>query len=305
MSNLSDFVGSGGIRFPLAATNTSMGLADAAAMRRADKLPMEITTEGEYLELVSNVSVEHFSELSVSIWDVQIADVQTLANKISGVYWDKVDDKLYILTYDTVNELAQLASINTLTGSVTTLGSTFASILIDNAPELTNMSITRVVQGTGNLLVSITNATGQGSFELPIIGGSTTNVVSNILLGNVEPKLNCPYKIDDNLFLGTVGSPAGEGVAIADRPASKTVFAIVTDKGQTQVTPAVFEGGGSMGGYTLSSGAQSVCHIREWGDDVALFFNVSVIGRNGSPTYNKDDFHRMAIEVAVANGLRI
>lgn len=304
MSNLSDFTGSSGIKPPLPALNNSMGIPLTAEFQFGNFLPMQITNEGEYLEIV-DTSIEHFDELSVSIWTAAATDLDASADKLTALYWDKVDDRLYMLTYDTVAEEAAFGWVNTLTGAVTALGSVFTSLELDAAPEMSQVSMTRAVQGTGNFQVSLANDNGQAYIEIPPAGGSQENVISNILLGNVEPKMLAPYKIDDTLYIDNIRSADVAGISnITNTYLGPSTLAIATDKGQIQYAQIVFDGGTLLGGHIISNGAATDLNIRDWGGDVALYSTTTLTGRNNVALFDKTDFHRMAKEVAIANGLR-
>lgn len=298
MGNSNDYLGTAsGIEPPLAAVSSVMGLPNATEMNGTEYLPMNISALGQYVDINDDTSVTHNDEQSNLIWTTLITAVQALADKMSALYWDKVDNKLYILTYDTVNSLAQFAWLSTSAGAVNLLGSTFASTIIDAAPDFAQMSMTRAVQGTGNFLVSITSATGLGSFEIPPAGGSVESTVSNILVGNVEPKLSAPYKIDDNLYIGNVRGGTAARFNFMD---------MVTDRGQVTKVPFFLNGGSQLGGNVAGTELPFQTHVREWGDDVALLYTVTGANNRACPAlFDKADFHRMVIEIAIANGLRV
>ena len=116
--------------------------------------------------------------------------------------------------------------------------------------------------------------------------------------------LSKSYKVDNNLYVGSFKTPKVEGTSNTTvRPLIPWVN-MVTNKGQLDTAPVTFSSGKTMGGYIISIGAGEDNFIREWGDDVALVSTTGLTGRVGVATYNKEDLHRVFIEIAVSNGLR-
>ncbi len=305
MSKSSDFISGGGVKPPKPAANNLMGLINAETLR-ADFLPMNISASGELIQFTST-TLEHFDEGAVSIWG-PVAYTSILAGSVVAAhYWDKVEDRLYVLVNNAGGFTTQLAFLNTLTGAITTLGGTFASVELDAASKPSGVSMTRAVQGTGNLLVSATNATGMSSLEIPPAGGSQTNVVSNLLLGGVSANANAAYKVDSDLFIGSISAPGEQGnytFNVADNFNNVCFMSMASSLRQVLRAQVRNSDGSVLGIQTATTNADIAGLIREWGDDVAIYREGTLFERSGPALYDKADFNRWATDVAKANGVK-
>lgn len=309
MSNFTDFIGGAGVIPPSAAASNTMGQSNAN-LSSPIFLPMNISALGEFIG-IDAVTLTHYDEDNNPIWVVTSTDIGGAGfTSLLTLYWDKVEDRLYALTQDTTAKLQQFAWINTLTGAVTLLSSSFASTLFDVvASNLTGTSMIRAVQGTGNFLITLSNTTGMATLELLPDGSALTNIVSNLKLGNIEPAVNAAYKIDDDLYIGNLTgyktTPQGVTSGFVNRT---NYMSIVSPLGQLKEASVITSSGISLGTYSATTGgvgALGNAVIREWGDDVAIFSNNIAEVRDHAPLFDKTDIVRWARDTAVANGLRV
>ncbi len=290
----------GGIAPPKASADMTNYGNTAAAALAANNLPMSITDDGEYLS-VTTASLTHSDPDGNAIWTTLATDVQASSQGFFGLYWDKVDDRLYVLTYNTGNSMSQFAWLDTLTGAVNLLGAEFSSLLFDAAHAFVSVSVTRAAQGTGNFQVSISNTTGLAYLEIPPAGGSTENVISNIRLGGVNPGFSAPFKIDNNLYIGSPRPSTVLGAFSAAAGRAGQGFMICT----TDISLNDRIAYDANIGATDTAGEPSPANVNEWGGGIAIWSQVTGYRKAGGGLYDKADFSRWAKEVAVSNGSRV
>lgn len=302
MSNLSDFFGGGGggVTPPLpASTSTAMPVASLDATY----LPMAISSPGEYVRLTTTVAL-HTDEAGVQNWLTVPSDIQA-SSAFVAFYWDKVEDRLYALTYNVTSDLAQFAWINTLTGTPTLLGIAFISSELDQANDPSQVSMTRAVQGSGNFLLSLAGPSGMGSIEIPPAGGSQQNPISNIIIGGISPDYQAAYKIDDDLYIDNIAAPPSEQTIVTAGSISMACYLTMVSSLGMSVKAEVRNSDASVLGCNTSNGQSKPASIRDWGGDIVIWWHLTQsFSRSGVFLFDKIDFHRWAIDVAIASGAR-
>jgi len=269
--------------------------------RLAHQRPMKVVNEGEYLVYsVETAAIEHRDKAGALNWSV-LPTALTSMNKWLCINWDTVDNKLYVLATNTGCTSLQFASIAPATGAVTLIGAAWtptAGLVSTSGNIVDSYSMARIGgEGSGDMLVSISQIAGMASMQIPITGGSATEVL-NIQVGGADPKMKAAYKVATDLYIGNIAIQDGEL-----QYTGSTSYASIPNQSLNIVTPNVQVKGlatDNKFGVSGSYGATPtrVTYVNEWGGGVIICSPSIYDVRTGATLYDKADFARWAKDIA-------
>jgi len=274
-------------------------------------VPMVITNAGEHARLPSSADpFVHYDNAGATIWSVDPTSV-IAGYQWCGMYWDKVDNRLYMWIIDTATKTqVQMLWLNTLTGAATLLGAAHTVLAAFGAAMLFTTGTERIGgQGVGNFRITVADYNGMGDIEFTAAGALVATTL-NILLHPAGHKVSARHRVDATHYLGAITSvrtvTISGGTTNFNAPQIPAIT-FATDKYSKQIIPMYNHGGVIMGAhYSASSiGYPIAAEAIDWGGDIAIVYPFSLadyVRRDGVTLYDAVDFKRWALEQIAACG---